>query len=157
MISTGLVSLLTEEYETVMMPDGKLIQRERLTDAQIKMQVLKAKKRDKRLRGHLEKMIQNTDKDSAPKVPGGSAYSTTIPIDNQIKLFNKTVSLSENSSNDSVCLDEHNSQVNNSNEISAIEKQLILASKITQEKNIINTPTEEPSSKWSIFRALRRK
>jgi hypothetical protein len=138
-MSQGLVSELSVDYETIIMSDGTPIQRERQTEAQVRIQVLKAKKRHEKLRKYLELLTNNTNNDLELRPSGEIVSAAPKSSTDQIKVPQKALSQT-----DLLALATN----------SAIEKQISFASDNTLQ---ISKTNKDLSPKWFVFKSFRLK
>lgn len=124
------VIALPDDYEMVTLPDGKQILRERQTKAQARIQALKAKGRNEKLRQSLIVLSRELNEGEGFTAPKKIAHKDQTAINHQIKEHKNIFHLNGNPA--SVYSNESDSVVDSCppltvvNESSAIQRQIIV-------------------------------
>jgi ribonuclease D len=115
------LSELTDDYERVILLDGTQMLRERQTKAQAKIQALRVKIRNEKLRKNLILLSGEVSKSAEFKKPGEIAQQGQTEVNHQLKENQNKLPLNNNPSPDN-SIDTDGANVK---EISAIQKQMI--------------------------------
>lgn len=141
-------------YDTIVLSDGTKVQRECQTKAQIKMQVLKAKNRDKKLREHLDYL----DSDEYVSIDTKTSL-TSLPLEKCDKPLPFIEQRTNTCSNDAEysAVDCSDTIPLSSGGASAIEKQIRFATEHSHDRASVIEVNEQTPSNWSTFKVLKQR
>jgi len=145
-MSVSPASELLDDYEMVVLPDGTQIPRERQTKAQVRIQALRAKSRNEKLRQTLMLISSEADNSSAPSIPKISTQENSAAITHHNPTSVCPI--------DTECAAEIPSPVNSQNELSAIQRQIIVNREKTIEEHERPDSNKEQQPKHSKFSVL---
>ena len=141
------VNDLPNDYEFVILPDGTQILRERQTKAQARIQALKVKSRNEKLRKTLILLSNDVDTSAEFTKPDEVKRLNQTTLNHQLKEKQNILPTNDNPSPAS-------SIVDNLNETSAIQKQMISNSEINTDRHKVSNTVKKYQAKSAKFNAL---
>jgi hypothetical protein len=137
------VSELSDDYERVTLLDGTQMLRERQTKAQAKIQALRVKIRNEKLRKSLSLLSEGVGKSAEFKKMGEMAQQELTKVNHQLKENQNKLLLNDNPSADnSIDTDRANAK-----EVSAIQKQMINNSDTKKENHLASNSKTKTKTK----------